>query len=124
MSVAKYVRGLDLRDQSLHVGVALGGVEGMAALEWLRLDRTQLDALPAALFALAKLRRLEISYNGVNAIATEIARLPALERLRANGNAIADIPDSFFRNAHLHTLLLAHNKVRGEDVRKARRRGT
>jgi Leucine-rich repeat (LRR) protein len=68
-------------------------------------------ALPVQLHTLTRLRRLDIANNALGALATELARLPALERVRARGNAIADVPDSFFRNTHLHTLLLAHNQV-------------
>jgi len=111
MSITKFIRGVDLTNQTLNVGLALQGIEDMAQLEWLRLDRAQLESIPAKLHSLARLKNLEISNNQITAIANEIGRLPSLERLRINGNAISTLSDGFFRSAHLHTLLLAHNQV-------------
>jgi len=66
MSVAKFVRGLDLNEHSLNVGLALNGVGEMVNLEWIRLDHTKLSLIPEELFKLRKLKRLTLSNNQVN----------------------------------------------------------
>ena len=62
-------------------------VERMRGLEELRLDGSALSAVPDAVWALPRLRRLGLADNGLTALAVPPGGAPALEELSLRGNA-------------------------------------
>ena len=68
-ALSKFIKGLDLEHQDLSVGVSLSQLGDMTNLEWIRLDRTNIDEVPDELFKLNKLKKLSLSHNLVCSLA-------------------------------------------------------
>lgn len=65
MALSRFIKGLDLENHDLSVGVSFSQLGDMTNLEWIRLDRTNIDQVPQEVFRLTKLKKLTLSHNQV-----------------------------------------------------------
>ncbi|XP_053325957.1 volume-regulated anion channel subunit LRRC8D [Spea bombifrons] len=80
-------------------------------LESLYLSNNKLEALPAPLFNLQKLRYLDVSYNCISSIPLEIGLLQNLQHLYVTGNKVDMLPKTLFKCVKLRTLCLGQNCI-------------
>ncbi len=90
-------------------------ISGLAAtLEALDLSEClKLEALPAELFALVRLRRLELHSCGLAALPPQVSRLAALDHLSLHSNRLEALPSEIGACTALTWLSLNSNRLRG-----------
>lgn len=89
-------------------GIA-AALENAAVITELIIDRRPLSELPDQLFALPKLRRLQLSYCQLEKLPADIGQLKNLEILDLSGNNLDALPTACGALIHLQTLILDHN---------------
>lgn len=82
-----------------------------AAITALYLHNCQLNAIPALVFELPKLKYLDLSQNNFKQIPHSITRIKHLEGLDLSGNPIEVFPDFLAQLPLLHQLNLSDNRI-------------
>ena len=82
----------------------------LAGLKWLRLNDNRLSALPD-LSALASLRRIYLRNNRFETVPEQLGGLPSLTDVDLSGNPIAEVPDWFAAKKGLENVSLSETKV-------------
>lgn len=80
-------------------------------LESISLVGNNLQAFPAELLALPKLRRINVSFNQIDSIPDDVAKLPAVEELNLAGNKIRSIPSGLASISTLRMLDVSWNAL-------------
>jgi Leucine-rich repeat (LRR) protein len=80
-------------------------------LQYLELDRTQLQELPAELVALKALSVLKISNNQLSKVPEICARLPQLKTLQLNNNQLSGVPEWLGHCRSLQQVDLSFNQI-------------
>ncbi|MEE6521996.1 hypothetical protein FKM82_020381 [Ascaphus truei] len=86
-------------------------IELLRNLEELFMSYNRLEALPAALFSLVKLRHLDVSYNCIRVVPPGVGHLSRLQSLVVTGNQISSLPRELFRCTRLKLLHAGSNKL-------------
>ncbi len=86
----------------------------MTGVQWLRLDKTQLNEIPEEMGKLHKLEHLSLKNNQLEKLFGELTELGCLRSLNLRHNIIksSGIPPELFHLDELTTLDLSHNKLK------------
>ncbi|XP_068154697.1 protein flightless-1 [Drosophila tropicalis] len=113
MSVLPFVRGIDFTKNDFSKTFP-SSMRQMLRVQWLNLDRTQLQEVPEELGQLQKLEHLSLNHNQLEKIFGELTELTCLRSLDLRHNQLKNsgIPPELFYLEELTTLDLSHNKLK------------
>lgn len=77
----------------------------------LTLSNCNLTAVPNAVFQLVNLIRLDLSFNGITQLSTDINKLTKLKQLWINDNPLVEIPHNLSSCSELETIDLSNTRV-------------
>lgn len=77
----------------------------------LTLSNSNLPSIPAAVFQLKNLIRLDLSFNGITTLSTEIRNLNKLKQLWLNDNPLSEVPQELSYCTDLETIDLSNTRI-------------
>ncbi|XP_041979450.1 protein flightless-1 [Aricia agestis] len=109
-----FVRGVDFTCNDFGGDKFPDAIAHMTGLQWLRLDKTNLDCVPEELGKLMKLENLSLKKNNLEKLFGELTELKCLRSLNVRHNKVksSGIPAELFKLEELTTLDLSHNKLK------------
>ncbi|XP_034831770.1 protein flightless-1 [Maniola hyperantus] len=109
-----FVRGVDFTCNDFSGDKFPDAIRYMTGLQWLRLDKTNLDEIPEELGKLMKLENLSIKNNNLEKLFGELTELKCLRSLNVRHNNVksSGIPAELFSLEELTTLDLSHNRLK------------
>ncbi|XP_030381429.1 protein flightless-1 [Scaptodrosophila lebanonensis] len=113
MSVLPFVRGIDFTKNDFSKTFP-NSMRQMSRVQWLNLDRTQLQEIPEELGHLQKLEHLSLNHNNLDKLFGELTELACLRSLDLRHNHLKNsgIPPELFLLEELTTLDLSHNNLK------------
>ncbi|XP_025831083.1 protein flightless-1-like, partial [Agrilus planipennis] len=112
--VLPFVRGLDFARNDFSDGKFPEAVSLMTGVQWLKLDRTNLNEVPKEMGQLLKLEHLSLTRNNLEKLHGELTELGCLRTLNLRRNKVRNsgIPIELFNSEELSTLDLSHNNLK------------
>ncbi|KAK7794573.1 hypothetical protein R5R35_003590 [Gryllus longicercus] len=112
--VLPFVRGVDFTSNDFSDGRFPDAVQLMTGVQWLKLDKTNLDQIPEEMGKLLKLEHLSLVRNNLERLYGELTDLACLRTLNVRHNKVksSGIPADLFQLEELTTLDLSHNKLK------------
>lgn len=112
--VLPFVRGIDFSRNDFSDGKFPHSVRLMSGVQWLKLDRANINQIPEELGNLMKLEHLSLVYNDLERLYGELTELSCLRTLNIRHNRVksSGIPAELFRSEELTTLDLSHNVLK------------
>ncbi|XP_046966291.1 protein flightless-1 [Vanessa cardui] len=109
-----FVRGVDFTCNDFSGDKFPDAIRYMTGLQWLRLDKTNLEEIPEELGKLMKLENLSLKKNNLEKLFGELTELKCLRSLNVRHNKVksSGIPAELFRLEELTTLDLSHNRLK------------
>ncbi|OWR42979.1 protein flightless-1 [Danaus plexippus] len=109
-----FVRGVDFTCNDFSGDKFPDAIRYMTGLQWLRLDKTNLEEIPEELGKLMKLENLSLKKNNLEKLFGELTELKCLRSLNVRHNNVktSGIPAELFRLDDLTTLDLSHNRLK------------
>ncbi|KAI8436977.1 hypothetical protein MSG28_010385 [Choristoneura fumiferana] len=109
-----FVRGVDFTCNDFSDEKFPDAIRYMTGLQWLRLDKTNLNEVPEELGKLMKLENLSIKNNNLEKLFGELTELKCLRSLNVRRNRVksSGIPAELFHLEELTTLDLSHNRLK------------
>ncbi|CAH0398250.1 unnamed protein product [Chilo suppressalis] len=109
-----FVRGVDFTCNDFSNDKFPDAIRYMTGLQWLRLDKTNLNDIPEELGKLMKLENLSLKNNSLEKLFGELTELKCLRSLNVRHNKVksSGIPAELFWLEELTTLDLSHNKLK------------
>ncbi|XP_023016782.2 FLII actin remodeling protein isoform X1 [Leptinotarsa decemlineata] len=122
--VLPFVRGVDFTRNDFSGDKFPDAVGSMTGVQWLKLDRTNLEEIPKEMGNLLKLEHLSLTRNNLEKLFGELTELNCLRTLNLKHNKVksSGIPPQLFHLEELTTLDLSHNNLKEvpEDLDKAK----
>lgn len=112
--VLPFVRGVDFTRNDFSEGKFPEAVRSMTGVQWLKLDRTNLEEIPKEMGNLMKLEHLSLTRNNLEKLYGELTELNCLRTLNLRYNKVrsSGIPAELFHLEELSTLDLSHNNLK------------
>ncbi|CAH0715389.1 unnamed protein product, partial [Brenthis ino] len=109
-----FVRGVDFTCNDFSGEKFPDAIRYMTGLQWLRLDKTNLEEIPEELGKLMKLENLSLKKNNLEKLFGELTELKCLRSLNVRHNNVksSGIPAELFKLEELTTLDLSHNRLK------------
>lgn len=98
------------------VGIAAAFFQQCAKLERLDVSRNQLEAIVSEISLLTKLQHLDVSHNRIGELAAEVGRCRALQTVLATHNQLSSVPEALLDNGMLSRLRLEGNPGLTKDI--------
>ncbi|KAK3582011.1 hypothetical protein CHS0354_039677 [Potamilus streckersoni] len=111
--VLPFVRGIDFSKNDFEGEKLPPQLADMTGLRWLKLSRTNLDAIPREIANLKKLEHLTVVKNQISNLGEDMGRLAALRTINCRHNKLTDkgIPDDVFHLEDLSVVDFSHNEL-------------
>ncbi|CAG9834779.1 unnamed protein product [Diabrotica balteata] len=112
--VLPFVRGVDFTRNDFSGDKFPYAVNSMTGVQWLKLDRTNLEQIPKEMGNLLKLEHLSLTRNNLEKLYGELTELNCLRTLNLRHNKIksSGIPVELFHLDELSTLDFSHNNLK------------
>ncbi|XP_057668841.1 protein flightless-1 [Diorhabda carinulata] len=112
--VLPFVRGVDFTRNDFSGDRFPCAVSSMTGVQWLKLDRTNLEEIPKEMGNLLKLEHLSLTRNHLEKLYGELTELNCLRTLNLRHNNIktSGIPAELFHLEELSTLDFSHNNLK------------
>ncbi|CAH0380666.1 unnamed protein product [Bemisia tabaci] len=112
--VLPFVRGVDFSFNDFSDGKFPHAVHLMTGVQWLKLNRSNIEQIPEELGKLIKLEHLSLIRNDLEKLYGELTELSCLRTLNLRHNKIksSGVPADLFKLEELTTLDLSHNNLK------------